>query len=113
MDKLITGPEAHNKWLPALSNEWGRLANGNENNVLCHNAIKFVSFETVPKHRKTTYASFVCDHRPFKEEPWRIRLVVGGDKLDYPWDTGSPATDITEIKILFNIEKSRNLLYYR
>lgn len=47
-------------------------------------------------------ASFVCDYRPLKDEKWRIRLVVGGDRLSYNSDVGSPATDIMETKILFN-----------
>ena len=37
-----------------------------------------------------------------KDEQWRIRLVVGGDKLEYEFDSGSPTTDLTETKILFN-----------
>ena len=90
------------KWLPALSNEWGRLASSNHSEVLFHNAIKFVAYESILKDRKTTYASFVCDHRPYKDEPWRIRLVVGGDKLDYPWNTQFPTIYITETKVLLN-----------
>ena len=43
-----------------------------------------------------TYASFICDHRPLKEEKWRIPLVVGGHKLDYEFDSGSPTTDFIE-----------------
>ena len=33
---------------------------------------------------------------------WRIRMVVGGDKLEFYSDSGSPATDLTETKILLN-----------
>ena len=33
---------------------------------------------------------------------YRIRLVVGGDKLDYEFDAGSPATNLLETKILLN-----------
>ena len=31
--------------------------------------------------QKVTYASFVCDHRLLKTEPWLIRLVVGREKF--------------------------------
>ena len=51
---------------------------------------------------KVTYASFVCNHRPLKDEKWRIRLVVGGDKLEFYSDSGSSATDLTETKLLLN-----------
>lgn len=62
----------------------------------------FINHFKVPTDKKVTYASFVCDHRPLKDETWRIRLVVGGDKLPYNADSGSPATDLLETKILTN-----------
>ena len=52
--------------------------------------------------QKVSYASFVCDHRPLKSEQWRERLVVGGDKLTCPYDTGSPAANLLETKLLLN-----------
>ena len=51
---------------------------------------------------KVTYAQFVCDHRPKKPEPYRVRCVVGGDKLDCPIDSGSPTTNMIECKVLLN-----------
>ena len=51
---------------------------------------------------KNTYVRFVCDHCPLKTEELRIRLVVGGDKLEYEFDSGSPTTGFTETKILLN-----------
>ena len=56
----------------------------------------------MPLNKKSTYVSFVCGRRPLKKEEWRIRMVVGGDKLPYVHDSGSPATDLTEANILFN-----------
>ena len=56
----------------------------------------------MPKTRDITYASFMCDHRPLKTEPWRVRIVVGGDKLSYSSDTGSPTASLLETKILLN-----------
>ena len=102
IDALINGPDATTKWLPALSNEWGRLAQGNDTGVEATDTIQFVAFSDVPIDKKVTYASFVCDYRPLKKEKWRVRLVVGGDKLEYTQDSGSPATDLTETKILLN-----------
>ena len=39
---------------------------------------------------------------PSKSEQWRVRLVVGGDKLPYEVDTGSPASNLVETKILMS-----------
>ena len=30
MENLLRGPDGESKWIPALSNEWGRLAQGND-----------------------------------------------------------------------------------
>ena len=52
--------------------------------------------------KKVTYASFACDYHPLKDKKWRIRIVVGGDHLEYEHNSGSPAADMLETKILFN-----------
>ena len=49
-----------------------------------------------------TYAVFYVTIRPLKDEEWIIFLVVGGDLLTYEHDSGSPATDFLETKLLFN-----------
>ena len=88
--------------IKALSNEFGRLAQGNDAGVRHTDTIDFIKKSEVPKGRDVTYASFVYDHRPLKSEPWRVRLVVGGDKLRYEHDAGSPAAGLLETKILIN-----------
>ena len=68
IDALLKGEHGETRWNPALSNEWGRLAQGNYNGVKSTDTIDFIPFTLVPKDKKTTYASFVCDHRPLKDE---------------------------------------------
>ena len=102
MDSLLKGPQGVKIWEKALINEWGRLSQGNVYGVQPSDTITFVNHHEVPKSNAVTYTSFVCDHKPLKSEPWRVRLVVGGDKLDYNPDIGSPASDLTETKILLN-----------
>ena len=89
-------------WEWALSNEWGRLAQGNIYGVQATDTIEFITPEEIPKGKDITYASFVCDHRPLKTEPWRVRIVIGGDKLSYANDTGSPAASLLETNIFIN-----------
>ena len=90
------------RWFKALSNEWGRLSHGNDAGVEYTDTIEYIAHTEVPKNEKVTYASFVCDCRPLKDEQWRVRLVVGGDKLPYDSDSGSPTTDMIETKLLIN-----------
>ena len=44
----------------------------------------------------------VCDYRPLKKETHRVRLTVGGDKLDYNFDAASPAASLIDTKLLLN-----------
>ena len=78
--------------------EIGRLAQGNKYGVTATDTIDFVPYNLVPPSAKVTYANFVADHRPLKSEPDRIRCVVGGDKLDFFGDAGSPTTNLSEAK---------------
>ena len=81
----------------------GRLTQSNEANVCGADAMDFVNPTYIPPYQKITYANFVCDYRPLKPEKWRARRVVGGNKLPYYNDTGSPAAKLVKCKILFNI----------
>ena len=44
----------------------------------------------------------VMDYRPNKDDPYRTRLTIGGDKLDYYGDSASPAASIIETKLMLN-----------
>jgi hypothetical protein len=55
-----------------------------------------------PSDKKVTYGNFICDYRPLKSESYRVRLTVGGDKLPYEDDAGSPAASLLETKLLLN-----------
>ena len=49
-----------------------------------------------------TYASLVLYYRPLKSEPNRVRITVGGDRLTYTSDAGSPSANLLETKLLVN-----------
>ena len=40
--------------------------------------------------------------RPHKTETERVRLTVGGDRVDYPGPVSSPTTDMVTSKLLLN-----------
>ena len=48
-----------------------------------------------------TYDNPVCDYFPCKDEPYRTRLKIDGDKLPYPSESSSPAATLLEA-IFFN-----------
>ena len=80
LDSLLAGP---NKlvWNKGLSNKWGKLAQVNAHGVKLTDTIDFIARSEVPASQPITYASFVLDDRPLKEEPYRIWTTAGGDKL--------------------------------
>jgi hypothetical protein len=107
IDSLLQGPDAL-KWFESLTNEWGRCTQGIKKTrtartqILGNNTIFFIKPQTVPHDRKVTYATFVCTMRPGKTEQWRIRMVVGGDKLDAYQDVRSPAVGLIDTKLHLN-----------
>ena len=82
IDNLITGTDKK-VWLGAVDNELGRLAQGLPNKITGTSTINFIFKHKIPFGKKVTYANMVCDYRPLKEEKFRVRLTIGGDKLEY------------------------------
>ena len=100
LDALLHGSMSK-IWGTSLSNELGRLAQG-VRDVPGNDVIDFINMNEVPTDKKVTYANMVCDYRPLKTDPYRVRLTVGGDRLDYLDDAASPAATLLETKLLLN-----------
>ena len=47
--------------------------------------------------------------RPEKEDPYRTRLTVGGDRVNYPYNCGTPTVDLATVKYLLNSVISTSL----
>ena len=90
------------RWGRGMGNELGRLAQGVGTRMKGTDTIFFIPKSQVPAGRKATYANAVCDHRPLKEEEYRVRVTVGGDRLEYPHDPAAPAASLLESKMIFN-----------
>ena len=78
------------------------MAQGNIHGVKGTDTISFIQQQDVPRNREVTYATYVLDHRPLKAEKHRVRIAVGGDKLLYPFDAGSPTANLLVTKLLIN-----------
>ena len=63
----------------------------------------FTTKDMIPKIIKISYANFICNIRPQKSETHRVRLIAGGDKLNYPDDPSSPLVSLLNVKIHINI----------
>ena len=65
-----------------------------------NSTIFFIHPSEIPAHKKVTYVHLVVDIRPLKDEKYRVRITVGGDKLDFCGDASSVAASLATVKIL-------------
>ena len=102
--QLISHPKLGEQWQTSSANEFGRLAQGIGGRIKGTNTIFFIKKEDIPEERMKdiTYGKFVCNVRPEKDEKNRTRLVVGGNRINYPGDVGTPTADMLLAKIIFN-----------
>jgi hypothetical protein len=84
-----------------LGNELGRLCQGIRD-IQGTNICFFVELTKNPKDHKITYGKLVRDYKPNKGEKERVRLKVGGNRLDYTGDVATSTADTTTFKILMN-----------
>ena len=76
LDSLLDGTTAH-VWGQSLSNELARIAQG-LGDIKGNDVVDYILKSEVPADRIVTYANFICDYRPLKSDPHRVRLTVGG-----------------------------------
>jgi hypothetical protein len=98
---LMKDPRLQPLWRRGFGNECGRLFQGIRD-IPGTDTCFFIKLTNVPKDIKITYGKIVCDYKPHKKEKERVRLTVGGDRLDYSGDVATSTADITTFKILIN-----------
>jgi hypothetical protein len=98
---LMHDPDLQPLWDPGFTNEAGRLFQGIRD-IPGINTCFFVELKNIPKDSRIAYGKIVCDYKPHKKEKARLRLTVGGDRLDYSGDAATSTADITTFKILIN-----------
>jgi hypothetical protein len=86
------------------ANEFGRLPQGVGGQIQGTNTIFFIQKNQIPGDRwkDVTYAKFVCELKPNKKEIHQTRLTIGGDKVHYPGNVGTPTVDLTLVKTHVN-----------
>ena len=99
---LSTGPQKE-VWIQALANDLGRLAQGIGTRMPTGtNTIFFIARHKIPYGRQVTYGRLVATIRPTKDEVHRVRVTVGGDRLDFPGITTTQCASLTTTKCLLN-----------
>jgi hypothetical protein len=98
---LMKDPLLQPLWTRGFGNECGRLFQGIRD-IPGTNTCFFIKLTSIPKDRNITYGKIVCDCKPHKKEKKRVRLTVGGDRLDYSGNVATSTADIATFKILSN-----------
>jgi hypothetical protein len=102
---LMKDPRLKPLWTRGFDNERGRLFQGIRD-ISGTDTCLFTILKDIPADRNITYGKIVCDYKPHKQEKERVRLTIGGDRLDYSNDIATSTSDITTFKILINITLS-------
>jgi hypothetical protein len=98
---LMKDPRLQPLWKRGFGKECGRLFQGIRD-IPGTDTCFFIKLTNVHKDRKITDSKIVCDYKPHKKEKERVRLTLGGDRLDCSGDVTTSTADITTFKILIN-----------
>ena len=87
-----------------MGKEVGRLAQGLKGRVEGTNTIFFIDKSEIPNDRlrDCTYVRICANYRPEKDDPHRVRMTMGGDRVNCPDDCGTPTADLLTVKLLLN-----------
>ena len=94
---LVKHPKYKDIWSKSFSMEMRRL-------VTTMETIFFKRKDKIPQDRRkdVTYGRIVCTYRPEKKAPYRTRITMGGNLINYPNDCGTPTADLLTVKLLLN-----------
>jgi hypothetical protein len=98
---LMKDPRLQPLWTRGFGNKCGCLFQG-ISDIPGTDTCFFIDLKNISKDRKITYDKIICDYKPHKKEKERVRLTVGGDRLDYSGDVAALTAYITTFKILIN-----------
>ena len=101
---LMKRPKYKKPWEHSFGNVVGRLCQGIDGRAVGTDTMFFIHKSEVPADRfkDVTYGKINCDFKATKEEKNRTRLTVGGDRINYPGDCGTPTADLLTVKLLLN-----------
>ena len=94
---MIKNPKYKEVWSKSFAKEIQRLADTTK-------TIAFVAKHQIPQGRRKeiTYGRICCDYQSEKADPNQTQITVGGNRINYPGDCGTPTADLLTVKLLLN-----------
>jgi hypothetical protein len=97
--KLMKDPVTAETWQTAFGKDFGGMCQGDNKTGMVGTDAMFVmtpqDVANMPADRLATYANIIVDFRPQKEDPYRIRICVGGNLINHPGELMTRTADIT------------------
>jgi len=94
---LLKNPKYRDICSKSFGTEIRRLATTTKTNA-------FMSKSMIPQNRPKdfTYGQIVCVYCLEKKDPYRTRISMGGNLINYPDDCGTPTADLLTVKLMLN-----------
>ncbi len=115
--QLRNHPTLGHIWNESYANELGRLCQGigssptskNGQRVAGTDTFRVIDYAEIPVERRKeiTFTKVVCTVRPQKADPNRTRITIGGNRICYPGDVGTPTGSLDLVKLQLNSVISR------
>jgi hypothetical protein len=90
--------QANDKELHCLAQECTGITNGT-NIIFFFHTLTFATSQAI---EQSPMPHIVIDHHPQKEHPNCVRIIVGGNLIDYLFELATHTADIVSSKILWN-----------
>ena len=70
---------------------------------------QFIGYEDIPRYfcMEVCHTKVVCEVRPPKEDPDRKSIMIGGNRIIYPWEFGTSTMSLELVKLILNSVLSR------
>ena len=104
-------------WKTSYFNELGRLFQGivrgdkgpKKQRVAGTETFQFIGYEDIPRYfcMEVCHTKVVCEVCPPKEDPDRKSIMIGGNRIIYPWEFGTSTMSLELVKLILNSVISR------
>ncbi len=104
MRHLLVNPKYKDLWGKSYTTELSRLAQGISGISNGTDTIVFIAHDEIPfAWLKDVTCGHVCvNYCPKKDDPNRTPLTVGGNRVNFPRDCGTPTVDMVTVKLHLN-----------
>jgi hypothetical protein len=104
MRHLLVNPKYKKLWGKSYTTELGHLAQGIPGISKGTDNIVFIARDEIPLAwlKDVTYGRVCVNYHPKKDDHNCMHLTVGGNRVNFPLDCGTPTVDMVMVKLLLN-----------